>query len=207
MLTGGFCNLCKTAELIRSLAESGITSKPNERPYDDRCHRPDGHLLNRVNQRHRRRVLLLIADDLNTWMLGDPDRYAGKVIAPNLHKLADSGVNFARAYTAAPVCSPSRTAFFSGVAPWTSGHYNNALKLDGNKPLDNATSIASSFKQAGYSTFSYGKITHGWDQKDAWDDKVGHKRDPRPPNYPLTSIGAGENDWGPIHIDESEIKR
>lgn len=159
-----------------------------------------------ANPLHKRmNVLLLIADDLNTWLLGDPDRYAGKVIAPNLQKLANSGVNFARAYTAAPVCSPSRTAFFSGVAPWSSGHYNNALKLDDNEALNNATSMASSFKQAGYSTFSYGKITHGWDQKDGWDDKVGHKRDPRPPNYPLTPIGAGENDWGPIHLDESEM--
>ncbi len=57
-------------------------------------------------------VLFLVADDLNSWMLEDANRYAGKVIAPNLKKLAASGVNFKRAYTAAPVCSPSRTAFF-----------------------------------------------------------------------------------------------
>ena len=55
-------------------------------------------------------VLFLVADDLNSWMLEDVDRYAGKVIAPNLRRLAGSGVNFTRAYTAAPVCSPSRTA-------------------------------------------------------------------------------------------------
>ena len=57
-------------------------------------------------------VLLLIADDLNSWLLGDADRYSGKVVAPNLRRLAASGVNFTRAYTASPVCSPSRTAFF-----------------------------------------------------------------------------------------------
>jgi arylsulfatase A-like enzyme len=62
-------------------------------------------------------VLFLVADDLNSWLLEDAERYAGKVVAPNLRKLAASGVNFTRAYTAAPVCSPSRTAFFSGVAP------------------------------------------------------------------------------------------
>lgn len=71
-------------------------------------------------------VLFLVADDMNSWLLEDPDRYAGKVLAPNLHRLARSGVNFTRAYTAAPVCSPLRTAFFSGVAPWKSGHYHNS---------------------------------------------------------------------------------
>ncbi|MCU0784921.1 MAG: sulfatase-like hydrolase/transferase, partial [Verrucomicrobia bacterium] len=77
----------------------------------------------------RMNVLFLISDDLNSWMLDDADRYAGKVIAPNLRKLAGSGVTFTRAYTAAPVCSPSRTAFFSGVAPWKSGIYNNAQTI------------------------------------------------------------------------------
>ena len=56
-------------------------------------------------------VLFLVADDLNSWLLEDPERYAGKVIAPNLRKLANSGVNFTRAYAAAPICSPSRAAF------------------------------------------------------------------------------------------------
>ena len=66
----------------------------------------------------RKNVLFLVSDDLNSWLLGDANRYAGKVVAPNLRKFAGSGVNFARAYTASPVCSPSRTAFFSGVSPW-----------------------------------------------------------------------------------------
>ena len=31
-------------------------------------------------------VLFLVADDLNSWLLEDSDRYAGKVVAPNLRK-------------------------------------------------------------------------------------------------------------------------
>lgn len=150
-------------------------------------------------------VLLLIADDMNSWLLGDPARYAGKVIAPNLLQLAGSGVNFARAYTTAPVCSPSRTAFMSGMAPWTSGHYQNALKVDDSKPLKKAVSLATLFKNAGYSTRGYGKITHGWDQRQGWDEHVGHKRDPAPPGAPLTAVGRGEHDWGPIHLAEEEM--
>jgi len=150
-------------------------------------------------------VLLLVADDMNSWPLGDPDRYAGKVVTPNLSKLAASGVNFQRAYTCAPVCSPSRTAFFSGVAPWKSGHYHNTPGANTSEPLKRALSLAGCFKRAGYTTAGYGKITHGWDQKEHWDEKVGHKRDPAPPGAPLTPVGRGEQDWGPIHLSEKEM--
>ncbi|WP_436716956.1 sulfatase [Roseiconus lacunae] len=152
-------------------------------------------------------VLFLVADDLNSWLLEDADRYAGKVVAPNLQKFAASGVNFTRAYTAAPVCSPSRTAFFSGVAPWKSGIYNNAQTINKSEVLnqDEVLSLAGLFKKGGYSTFGYGKITHGWDQKQHWDDKVGHKRDPAPPEAPLAKLSGGEQDWGPIHLAEGQM--
>lgn len=150
-------------------------------------------------------VLFLVADDLNSWLLEDANRYAGKIVAPNLKKFAASGVNFERAYTAAPVCSPSRTAFFSGVSPWHSGHYHNALEVKKSDPLNNALSLAGCFQQAGYTTAGFGKITHGWDQKEHWDEKIGHKRDPAPPGSPLTPVGTGEQDWGPIHLVESDM--
>jgi arylsulfatase A-like enzyme len=137
-------------------------------------------------------VLMLIADDLNPWLLENPQRYAGKVIAPNLKRLAESGVNFKYAYTAAPVCSPSRTAFFSGVAPWKSGIYNNAQIISKSEALnqDEVLSLAGLFKKGGYDTFGYGKITHGWDQKAHWNEHVGHKRDPAPPGAPLAGLSG-----------------
>lgn len=33
-------------------------------------------------------VLFLVVDDLNTWLLNDPNRYAGKAIAPKIWRLA-----------------------------------------------------------------------------------------------------------------------
>lgn len=152
-------------------------------------------------------VLMLISDDLNSWLLENPERYTGKVIAPNLKALGESGVNFKYAYCAAPVCSPSRTAFFSGVAPWKSGVYNNAQTINKSDALnrDAVLSLAGLFKKGGYSTFGYGKITHGWDQKQHWDDHVGHKRDPAPPGAPLAKLSGGEQDWGPIHLTEEQM--
>jgi len=152
-------------------------------------------------------VLFLVSDDMNSLALGDTNRYTGKVIAPNMKKLAQDGVCFKYAYASAPVCSPSRTAFFSGVAPWKSGIYNNAQTIDKSEPLNNANvlSLAGLFKKGGYATFGYGKITHGWDQKEHWDDHVGHKRDPAPPGHPLAGFSGGEQDWGPTHLSEEQM--
>ena len=91
------------------------------------------------------------------------------------------------------------------MAPWKSGHYHNTPGSSSSEPLNKALSLAGSFKKAGYSTAGYGKITHGWDQKENWDEKIGHKRDPAPPGAPLISVGRGEQDWGPIHLGEEDM--
>ena len=153
----------------------------------------------------RMNVLFLIADDLNTWILEKPERYSGKVIAPNLKKLGESGLVFTHAYTASPFCVPSRTAMWSGVSPHKSGVYHNQSNVAASAPLKTAQSLFQTFSEAGYSMYGYGKITHGWRGKHVWDDKQGHKRDPRPPGAPVQSVGKGEQDWGPIHLAEDEM--
>ncbi|MBC8217975.1 MAG: sulfatase-like hydrolase/transferase, partial [Planctomycetes bacterium] len=150
-------------------------------------------------------VLFLVVDDLNTWLLGDTNRYAGKVVAPNIRRLADGGVVFSRAYTASPFCCPSRTALLSGVSPWKSGVYQNGQITSESIALQNATSLPKLFNKAGYYTASYGKIGHGWDTRADWDDHIPHKRDPVPANAPLTPVGVGEQDWGPTHLREEEM--
>ena len=150
-------------------------------------------------------VLFLAVDDLNTWLLNDANRYAGRVEAPNIRRLGASGVVFDRAYTASPVCSPSRTALLSGVSPWKSGVYHNGLEMSGSRPLAEAISLPQLFQNAGYYTASYGKISHGWGTRDAWNEFIPHKRDPVPPGAPLTPVGRGEQDWGPTHLKEAEM--
>ena len=150
-----------------------------------------------VGAGERMNVLLLIADDLNTWILEKPERYAGKVIAPNLQKLGESGMVFSHAYTASPYCVPSRTSMWSGVSPHRSGVYHNQTNIAASAPLKKAVSLFERFSEAGYSMYGYGKITHGWGGKDVWDEKQGHKRDPSPPGAPVQSVGKGEQDWGP----------
>lgn len=158
-----------------------------------------------VGAKERMNVLLLIADDLNTWILEKPERYSGKVVAPNLQKLGESGLIFSQAYTASPFCVPSRTAMWSGVSPHKSGVYHNQTNVGASEPLKKAVSLFETFSQAGYSMYGYGKITHGWRGQDVWTEKQGHKRDPRPPGAPVQSVGKGEQDWGPIQIPEAEM--
>ncbi|MCM8530681.1 MAG: sulfatase [Lentisphaeraceae bacterium] len=149
-------------------------------------------------------ILLLIADDLNTWTIQESGRYTNKVIAPNLDNFSKSGIVFKNAYCAAPYCVPSRTSMWSGVSPHKSGIYHNQTNINASEPLKSAVSLFETFKNAGYNTLGYGKISHGW-KGDGFNEKIGHKRDPRPPGAPIQSIGRGEQDWGTINIPESEM--
>ena len=150
-------------------------------------------------------VLLLVVDDLNSWLLGDTNCYAGKVVAPNIRRPAESGVVFTRADCAAPVCSPSRTALFSGVRPWQSGLYDNGLDMSASEALKKATPLSVVFQSAGYYTASFGKVGHGWDLRKSWDDYQPHRRDPNPPGAPFLPFTRGEQDWGPTHRPEEKM--
>jgi arylsulfatase A-like enzyme len=155
-------------------------------------------------------VLLLIVDDLNTWLLEDPTRYAGKVVAPNIQRLAQEGVLFHNAYTASPVCSPSRTAFLSGVAPWKSGVSRNGVQVGDSEVLHGVPSLFRTFQDRGYWIGSFGKVSHGYDTGVKYDASMNHKRTPPPPGAPLNGIAqsAGgkltERDWGATQLDEPE---
>ena len=156
-------------------------------------------------------VLFLVIDDLNTWLLSNPDRYAGIVHTPNLRKLADSGVLFTQAFTASPKCSPSRTALLSGVAPWKSGHTDNGLLVKGNPVLAKSISLPKLFQDQGYYMATSGKISHGYDDGVNWEKAWKHKRDPAPPNAPLNGFAQAKNkkltekDWGVTHLKETEM--
>jgi arylsulfatase A-like enzyme len=105
----------------------------------------------------RPNVLFIAVDDLNHWV-GHLGRNP-QTKTPNIDRLAKMGVTFTRAYCAAPVCNPSRTALLSGRRPGTSGVYNN------NQPFRQAVKVEESlvmqFKNAGYATLGMGKLWHG----------------------------------------------
>lgn len=48
---------------------------------------------------------------------------------PNLDRLAAGGMRFERAYNCQPVCSPSRSAIWTGLYPHTNGVSENSMPL------------------------------------------------------------------------------
>ena len=84
-------------------------------------------------------------NDLGCW--GSPDAKT-----PHLDKLASQGVKLKRCYTAAPTCSPTRAALFTGLYPVKNGaHPNHSSVKPGTK------SLAHFLKPLGYRVGIVGK--------------------------------------------------
>ncbi|MCR4415941.1 MAG: sulfatase [Thermoguttaceae bacterium] len=65
-------------------------------------------------------VLLILADDLgwsDTTLYGTTKFYQ----TPNIERLAQRGMTFTRAYSASPLCSPTRSAILTGLSPARTG--------------------------------------------------------------------------------------
>jgi arylsulfatase A-like enzyme len=75
---------------------------------------------------------------------------------PAMDKLAQNGVRFTKAYCAQPLCSPSRTAIFSGKMPFETGFIGNAAEKDGQWPED-LLMMGKIFQNGGYQTGYVGK--------------------------------------------------
>lgn len=74
------------------------------------------------------------------------------VDTPHLDRLAAEGVLFENAFTAAPVCTPSRSAWFTGRHPNRSGAWANDLPLGHHVPL-----LAELLTGTGYQALHVGK--------------------------------------------------
>lgn len=121
-------------------------------------------------------VLLLLVDDLRPWL---PFYGAEKLVAPNLQKLAQSGVQFNNTYVQQAVCSPTRNSFMSGRTPDHTRLWNfqgsfrtNGLDSSG-KTGDQWRSLPQVFKEAGWITAGVGKTFHpgspkNWDSPKSW---------------------------------------
>jgi len=128
-------------------------------------------LLNPTIARAERRpnILFILADDMGWADLscyGRPDYQT-----PNLDKLATQGMRFTNAYSAAPVCTPTRVG-------WITGRYPARLPVGLEEPINERSSlgdkvktigvpvkhptISSLIKRAGYDTALVGKWHLGY---------------------------------------------
>jgi arylsulfatase A-like enzyme len=169
-----------------------------------------------VPAKPRPNILFVAIDDLNDWGVTALSGRQG-VHTPNLDRLAAQGMLFLNANCAAPACNPSRTAILTGVAPHSSGVYNNSCDWRVNERLKPVTTLPNYFRQHGYTAYGAGKLFHslewhdgptdGYNDPGSWDTyfpsfqrQMPHRV--LPPDRPLAR-GTGTRppdffDWGPI---------
>ena len=107
-------------------------------------------------------IIFLLTDDMG---YGDVACYGGKFVpTPNIDRLAEEGTKFTQFYAAAPVCSPSRTGFLTGMYPGRWRITNFLQTRAGNRASEQADfldpkapSVARTLKRAGYVTAHFGK--------------------------------------------------
>jgi arylsulfatase A len=153
----------------------------------------------------RPNILFIFIDDLG-WM--DVACQGNKLVeTPNIDRLAKQGMRFTDAYAAAPVCSPTRAAVLTGLAPARLGITNHLpdqkrftpknAKLGPAECIDHLgleyVTIAERLKTVGYRTAFMGK----WHICGDWSGKDGGKGDARyHPEHQGFDINIGGNARG-----------
>jgi arylsulfatase A-like enzyme len=154
-------------------------------------------------------VLFIAIDDLNDWigcLGGHPD-----VKTPNIDRLAARGVLFTKAYCAAPVCNPSRTALMTGLRPSTTGVYENRHPWRKAPLLENAVTLSQHFMANGYYAAGSGKIFHNaYNDPASWhewnNERTGRGKGAHPDKLPANGIpNKAHFDWGPLDCADEDM--
>jgi arylsulfatase A-like enzyme len=105
-------------------------------------------------------ILWIVAEDIGC----DFGCYGTKgVSTPNVDRLAAEGVFFKRAYTAAPICAPSRSSFMTGLYPHQVFSHNMRVPEPMKKPLPEGVDIFTKYiRDAGYSIGLCGRPKKDW---------------------------------------------
>ena len=101
-------------------------------------------------------VLLVVIDDLRI----EVGAYGHQHMhTPHIDKLARQGVRFSLAYASWPVCAPSRASIMTGWTPDRMGFHDccGCWREMANEP--DLPTFFSVFRNAGYSTAAFGKVT------------------------------------------------
>ena len=169
-------------------------------------------------------ILLIMCDDLG-WMDLAVQGNA-KLRTPNLDKLAREGVRFTDAYSASPVCSPTRAALITGISParlnilqhgadgpmfWPEDRKIQPPAVDHILKLEQVT-IAERLKEKGYATGFFGKWhLSGTDVRSADPSTGGPHFYPDQQGFDINIGGCGKGGpptyWDPYGIPTIEPRK
>jgi arylsulfatase A-like enzyme len=118
-------------------------------------------------------ILVIVVDQLRfpQWFSPSP---AGLVLPPNLQRLREDSVSFARHYTASNDCTPSRAALLTGLYTHQTG-----CMITGGSTLDPGfPTWGGMLREHGYRTSWFGKwhLTHGDNRWNAYSGSRGLER-------------------------------
>ena len=103
-------------------------------------------------------ILWLIAEDIGPGALSCYGEQKAAA-TPVIDRLAAEGTRFTRFYATCPVCSPSRSAFMTGMYQTTIGaHHHRSHRDDGYALPDGVKLITQWMKDAGYFTANVGAL-------------------------------------------------
>ena len=111
---------------------------------------PLGALSGFQTSRKPLNILWLIGEDMGPQIgcYGYP-----QMRTPHIDKLASEGVRFTNAFTTAPVCSPSRSAWNTGMYQTAIGaHHHRSHRRDGYRLPDGVKLVSHRLREAGYFT-------------------------------------------------------
>lgn len=148
-------------------------------------------------------VLFIAIDDQNDWigcLGGHP-----QVKTPHIDALAARGTLFTNAHCQAPLCNPSRSSLLTGLRPSSTGIYGLSPGIRDVEQTKTHITLPQTFTQAGYHTFSCGKIYHDGSFKpkdrgaefNEWVTTGGKGR----PEKPFANLPPPQHpamDWGPF---------
>lgn len=110
-------------------------------------------------------ILMFMSDQHSPYYSG---YYGHNVDTPNLDHLAENGTVFNEAYTACPICVPSRTAMLTGKRPAETGVFNNSNAFSNLTPT-----FLHHLVLAGYETVLVGRMHFiGEDQRHGFTKRI-----------------------------------
>ena len=104
----------------------------------------------------RPNIVLIFAEDLSPTLGAYGDKTAR---TPNLDKLAADGQRFTKAFSVAPVCSPSRSSIITGQYPTSIGTHHHRSRMI----LERPRLFTQDLQAAGYKVFWPGKKDFNFD--------------------------------------------